>query len=140
MAEKVRARVNGAFRTLALWLGLIALTVQGLAPLCFTGAANAAGVQSLVICTVHGFQTIHVDANGNPVPDAPGSGQDNSNCCTGCHLNTGMTVPVVASVAAPSVKPADKIVYAYADPEFLRFPFSYSSRAPPGAMESIIAA
>ena len=132
--------MNGAFRTLALWLGLIALTVQGLAPLCFAGAANAAGLQSLVICTVHGFQTIQLDANGNLVPDAPGSGQDNLNCCTGCHLNTGMTVPRVASVAAPSVKPAAKIVFAFADPISLRFQLSYSSRAPPSAMETIIAA
>ena len=131
MVEKAATRVNGAFRTLALWLGLIALTVQGLAPLCFTGAANAAGVQSLVICTVHGFQTIHLDANGNPVPDAPGSGQDNSNCCTGCHLNTGLAAVAVVALTVLVARPAERIVFAAAAPVSPRLHISYASRAPP---------
>jgi hypothetical protein len=42
-------------RTFALTLGLAALMLQALAPLCLAGTASAGSGQSIVICTVHGM-------------------------------------------------------------------------------------
>jgi len=63
-----------ALRAFALTLGLVALTLQGLAPLCLnmTGAPSvSASGYSIIICTVHGYQTIQIGADGKPAPNAP---------------------------------------------------------------------
>lgn len=63
-----------ALRAFALALGLVALTLQGLAPLCLNmpgGASGPEGVHSVVLCTIHGYQTIQIGADGKPAPNAP---------------------------------------------------------------------
>ena len=90
------------FRTLALWLGLTALSVQALAPLCLAGMMAEGGGSEIVLCTAHGFQTVHVDANGKPVP-APASDQ-NSTCplCAAVSHATTFTTPAVFVLLAPT--------------------------------------
>src|SRR5258708_22158231 len=65
---RVSPYIGRVLRTFALTLGLAALMLQALAPLCLAGTASAGSGQSIVICTVHGMQTIQLDADGNAVP------------------------------------------------------------------------
>lgn len=125
-----------AFQTLALWLGLVALTIQGLVPLCVAGAVGASGTaggHSIVICTVHGYQTIQLDSGGNPVPGAPASDHGNSTCflCLGCHMGLGFTAPVLAQFFAPIVVKREMPEFASAATPSRPQHFSYVTRAPP---------
>src|SRR5258706_4306759 len=85
-----------ALRTLALLLGLVALTAQGLAPLCLGAAMGApssqSSISSIVICTIHGIRTIQIGAHGKPVPDKRAPVQQNSNCPIYTGFQTSNTV------------------------------------------------
>ena len=57
------------FKALALWLGLSALMVHGLAPYCLAGALVSTSGDTIVICTVHGQKTIRIGADGAELPE-----------------------------------------------------------------------
>jgi hypothetical protein len=64
-------------RTLQLWLLAIALAIRFLAPPGFmVGAADAAGLPTIVICTSNGFKQIAIGPDGQPVEhQAPSAGE-----------------------------------------------------------------
>ena len=127
-----------ALRILALMLGLIALTAQGLAPLCL-GAAMAApsshhaGVSSIVICTLEGMRTIQIGADGKPVPNQPAPTQQNSTCpiCTGFQAASAFGAPQPALLIAPAAFKRLPRIFASARPPSLSSHASYITRAPP---------
>lgn len=133
------ARRRRAFQTLALWFGLVALTIQGLVPLCVASPAAAAGGSSIVICTVHGYETIQFDADGNPT-GAPIS-DHGANCflCLGCHIGSGLPPPALAQLFVPSESVRDPFEVAHARAPSRPQHFSYVSRAPPAARDSLTA-
>jgi hypothetical protein len=126
------------FRTLALWLGLAALMVQGLAPLCAPGLMGGGdGTGSIVICTAHGFETVQIGVDGKPLPAAPG--KNASDCCNVCHAPNGFTTPAPMLAAAPFAV-AYMQAAGFAAPIILpRFYSSYIGRGPPPAMSYAIA-
>ena len=122
------------FKTLALWLGLAALMVQNLAPLCAAGLMGGPsdGVASVVICTVHGYETVAIDSNGKPLPSGPA--KNASDCCTACAAPNGFTTPSPILVAVP-------VSVAFMGARVLPLPViapriysSYITRAPPAAI------
>jgi hypothetical protein len=127
-----------ALRAFALTLGLVALTLQGLAPLCLNmmgGPSGSAGGYSIVLCTIHGYQTIQIDADGKPAPNAPVPDQQNSTCpiCTGFHQANAFTAPALVLLVVPTD-------FRRAPPAIMSLPvrplkshFSYVSRAPPAS-------
>jgi hypothetical protein len=131
------SRSNGTLRALALWVGLVALIVQSLVPICVSGTASASGGASIVICTVQGMQTVQIDADGKPVPSAPSSGHETCFLCLGCHLGGGFIAPQFAVLAAPSSPAHEAIAFAEA-PARARPPYRpYSNRGPPASNETI---
>lgn len=121
-----------AFKTLALWLGLIALTIQAMAPLCLPAQA-ASGGSTITICTSHGIETIALDADGKPVKSTPTSGHHNTDCslCSACPMGGGFTAPSVLAFAT-SLSSADAARIVLAAPAPPRPPhFFYVGRAPP---------
>ena len=124
-----------ALRAFALTLGLVALTLQGLAPLCLNmtgGTSGTAGAHSVVLCTIHGYQTIQIGADGKPAPDAPD--QQNSTCpiCVGFHAAKAFTAPQPIALAVPTNFQRAALPVASAPAPSLKSQFSYVSRAPPG--------
>jgi len=119
------------FRTFALWLGLVALTIQGLVPLCAMGPASASGTNSIVICTSHGFETVALDADGNPIEGAPHA--DHSSCfmCLGCQIGGGFTAVMFVAFAAPANVHRETPHIASAPMLARSAHLSYVSRAPP---------
>jgi hypothetical protein len=123
------------FRTLALWLGLTALIVQGLAPLCAGFMTEAsAGVPSIVICTAHGSQTVQIGADGKAVPAAPLTNA--GDCCSVCSVPGGFALPSPILVAMPSSITATYLPAVAAPVIGQRFYFSYLTRGPPAAANS----
>ena len=122
----------GAFKTLALWLGLMALTIQALAPLCLPVPAAASGGNTITLCTSHGIETITLDADGKPVK-APASKHHNSDCslCGSCPVGGGFTTPAEIAFAAPSSTTDTARMIATAPARTRPFHFSYVGRAPP---------
>jgi hypothetical protein len=122
------------FKMIALWLGLAALMVQGLAPLCASGAMDGAGgnIASVVICTVHGFETVQVGADGKPIPHQPAKGM--SDCCSACHAPGGFAIASPIPVTAPCSIAYDVAHIAPAPVVITRFYSSYVTRGPPAAM------
>lgn len=124
------------FRTLALWLGLAALMVQGLAPLCAVGpmgaSGRASGVASIVLCTAHGFETVQIGADGKPLPNQPANTA--SDCCTACHAPVGFTLPAPILAALPSAIAYDGAHLVTAPVPTARFYSSYVTRGPPAAI------
>jgi hypothetical protein len=119
------------FRTLALWLGLAALMIQGLAPLC-AGAMSGSGGASIVICTAHGSQTVQLDSDGKALPGGPAKLA--ADCCTVCHAPNGFTIssPILAALPSEAVH---ETVRSEAAPLILpRSYSSYISRGPPPAV------
>ena len=126
-----------ALRAFALTLGLVALTLQGLAPLCLnmTGApSGSASGYSIIICTVHGYQTIQIGADGKPAPNAPAPDQQNSTCpmCVGFHAVKAFTAPTPIALAVPTNFQRAVLSIASTPAPSLRSHASYISRAPPG--------
>jgi DUF2946 family protein len=125
-------------RSLVLWLGLIALSIQGLVPLCASAATHGSG-SSIVICTTHGYETVQVDEDGNPVAPVPQS--DHATCflCLGCHLGGGFTAPSLIAFALPdrAAQTAPQFIDAAIPASRAHLP--YTSRAPPAAWETIAA-
>ena len=125
-----------ALRAFALMLGLVALTVQGLAPLCLNmmgGPSGSAGAYSIVLCTIHGVQTIQIGADGKPAPNAPSPGQQNSTCpiCTGFQAAHGFTGPELVAFVVPANFQRAPLPIMAAPAPSLRSHHSYISRAPP---------
>ena len=120
-----------AFQTLALWFGIVALTIQGLVPLCVASPAAAAGGSSIVICTVHGYETIQLDANGNPT-GVPASNHG-ATCflCLGCQVGSGLPAPAFAHFSVPSGLQRQPLQLADAVTPSRPQHLSYVSRAPP---------
>ena len=128
-------------RKLALWLGIVALTVQGFMPLCIAGAvaaSAASGGQSIVICTAHGFQTIQLDADGNPLPGSPAPDHSSSDCplCIGCHLGGGLIAPALAAFERQSVSHYERAEFTQTPAPSRPPHLSYVSRAPPALPHS----
>ena len=125
-----------ALRAFALTLGLVALTLQGLAPLCLNmagGPSGAVGVYSFVLCTIHGYQTIQIGADGKPVPNAPAPDQQNSSCpmCAGFQAAKAFTAPAPVALAVPTNVQRATLSIASAPLPSIRSHRSYISRAPP---------
>jgi hypothetical protein len=127
-----------AFQMFALWLGLAALMVQGLAPLCAGGMGGSQGpIASVVICTTHGFQTVQVDGNGQPLSHQNGASM--SDCCSACHAPGGFMLASPLPLAKP-----ERIAYvgrhfASAPVVAARLYASYGTRGPPAAMSHPLA-
>ena len=113
-----------------LWAGLLALTLQGLAPFCISHAFAAEGGSSMVICTAHGAMTVYLDADGKPVK--PSSDQ-NSNCptCTSFHSLTAFAPPVPGQLVPPAAGSVAPRILASAAIAAKPCHFSYVTRAPP---------
>ena len=79
--------------------------------------ANSGPLQSIVICSAHGAQTILVDADGNPVSPAPnGTRHDCALCLVlGAYALTGPTS--TAGIAARSAAAAEVVVRDDAAPD-----------------------
>ena len=132
---RVSPYIGRVLRTFALTLGLAALMLQALAPLCLAGTASASSGQSIVICTLHGTQTIQLDADGNVIPNVPSHDQQNSTCsmCLGAQTARAFTAPAPASVPAPTISArVERSVAASITPS-LPPHFSYVTRAPPAS-------
>src|SRR5438105_159459 len=84
---------------MAAAFGLLAMVVQAIVPLCLTGfpPSKTGGGISIVICTVHGSQTLTLDADGNPTPVSPGKNAPDTQClmCAAFHA-----APLLAPFAA----------------------------------------
>lgn len=97
MADSRTAPRPRAMHVMALLLGLAAMVVQAIAPICLSGfsAQRGSGGFSIVLCTAHGFQSVTLDDNGKPAP-APKDGSD-SLCpmCVAIH-----SAPLLAAAAA----------------------------------------
>jgi hypothetical protein len=121
---------------LALWLGLLALTIQSFAPLCALGLPSrvdaGTGAYSIVLCTAHGFERVQLDADGKSLPDNPSQDQ-NSTCslCAGIHVAGGFTAPsVILIIVQPTLTRQawmTELELAPSPPSHS----SYVSRAPP---------
>jgi hypothetical protein len=120
-----------AWKMLALWFGLVALMVQGLVPLCASGAMGGAvgNIASVVICTSHGFETVQVDGDGKPLPQPPGKSM--SDCCSACHAPGGFNLASPLRLTAPSLVAYNAPLFAPAPIGAARFYSSYVTRGPP---------
>jgi len=130
---RVSPYIGRVLRTFALTLGLAALMLQALAPLCLAGTASASSGQSIVICTLHGTQTIQLDADGKAVPPSHDSQSSTCSMCLGAQTARAFTVPTLASVPVPTISaPVEPIVASSITPSFPPH-FSYVTRAPPAS-------
>jgi len=127
-----------AVSALALWLGLAALMIQGLAPLCLTGAMAATrdGGTTIVICTIHGPETIRVGGDGTTPPT--GSAHDGSDCalCAAFHNVNAFThtAPVLMQL---STAPREISLSRVAPMFIARVHLPYATRAPPVSTETV---
>ena len=123
-------------RTTALWLGLAALLVQAMAPLCLAGfmSAGATGASSIILCTSHGFETIQIGADGKPLPATPAQDQQGTTCplCAAMHATTAFVPPPLALAAAPLSVAAARMSVISVPVPFRKFSFAYVTRGPPG--------
>ena|SRR5258705_3666901 len=128
-----------ALRTLALMLGLISLTVQGLAPFRIAAAmaapASQAGGSSIIICTIDGMRTIQLDADGKPLPEKSAPDQQSPNCptCTSFHSASAFAAPQPALLVAPASYTRLPRMFASASAPSQRSHTPYSNRAPPAS-------
>ena len=135
MSLSFSSNCRRAFRALALSLGLAALMVQAMAPLCLAGlmGAGAAGASATVLCTAHGFQTVVLDAAGNPVPAAPAKNAPDTLCpmCLAFHAAGAFTAPALIVVALALMFMCERQVVATVRAAASRPYRSYITRAPP---------
>jgi hypothetical protein len=122
-----------AMRAFALWLGLAALSVQAMAPLCLAGfmpSSESAGSFPIVLCAAHGIRTLYTDGNNQSQPPSP----DDQNSCPLCSA-----VAQVANFTAPGpILMLLPIAIGLVPESSLARPMrlarraaSYTSRAPP---------
>jgi len=127
---------RNAFRALALSLGFAALMVQAVAPLCLGGliSSGPAGASSIVLCTAHGFQTVALDAAGNPLPSAPAKSAPDSLCpmCVAFHSGAAFIAPALIVAVLALVFSRERPLLALARLGTSNSYRSYSTRAPPG--------
>jgi hypothetical protein len=121
-------------KMIALWLGLAALMVQGLAPLCASGILGGAGgnIASVVICTAHGFEIVQVGFDGKPLAHQPAKAM--SDCCSACHAPGGFTIASPIPLATLSSIAYDGTHIAPTLVDTVRFYSSYVTRGPPHAI------
>ena len=123
-------------RTTALWLGLAALLVQAMAPLCLVGSmgAGAPGASSIILCTSHGFETIQIGADGNPLPATPAQDQQGATCplCAAMHATGAFVPPPLALAAAPPSVAAARMDFISLAVPSRKFASAYVTRGPPG--------
>ena len=123
-------------RTLALWLGLAALLVQAMAPLCLTGfmSAGVPGESSIILCTSHGFETIRIDADGKPLPGTPAQDQQGSICplCSAMHAASAFVPLSLALTASPPSMIAARMNVISVPMPPRKFASAYVTRGPPG--------
>lgn len=122
-----------ALRALALTLGLAAMAMQGLAPLCLAGWKATPGGTSSIICTEHGREIVRIDAEGKPLPGTPSPSRQDSTCplCAAFQAASLFAAPVVAWLLISGLRLNPRIVVS-SSPATPRPPLSYVSRAPPG--------
>jgi Protein of unknown function (DUF2946) len=145
-AHKVRqalsSEVRQALRTLALWLGVLALTLQGFTPLCLAATSKGASASgnSIIICTAHGFEHLTIDADGKPVPGGPQSGDSSSTCslCAGFHLAGGFVPPLLIFTVIARASEVVPLTIASVPVPPRRFQISYITRAPPASAETTL--
>jgi DUF2946 family protein len=126
------------FDRFALLLGFIALAVQAMAPLCLSGLmdAHSAGGSSIILCTAHGFQTIRLDSDGNPLPNAPAKNGSDSVCplCTGFQAASAFAVPAPIVLALALSFTRERPMIATVPAVSARPYLSYITRGPPPAV------
>ena len=134
MTAAISSTPRRVFKMLALWLGLAALMVQGLAPLCANGgmSGTVGNSASVVICTAHGFETVQVGEDGIPIPHQPAKVM--TDCCSACHAPGGVTIASPIALAVPFSIAYDGAHIAPAPVVTTRFYSSYVTRGPPAAM------
>jgi hypothetical protein len=115
-------------RAIALMLGVLALTLQQIAPPCLK-PASVAHQLTIVMCTAAGLQRVVIDDNGSPVDHEQ---QDHGSTCTLCthHPNKFTSGPSETNTvqAAPAGVLPRPIHHVRSS--LLIFEF-YASRAPP---------
>ena len=133
MMAAVTSQAYRALKAYAMLLGLIALMVQSLAPLCAPGLMGRASgsTASVVICTAHGFESVQIGADGNPLPHQPA--HDFSDCCSACHAPVGFTVASPVPVAAPSRIASESTSFVTPPVVATRLYSTYVTRGPPQA-------
>jgi hypothetical protein len=130
-----------ALHALALCLSLIALVVQGLAPLCITGMMphRARGdVFTIVICTTHGLETVKIGADGKPLPNIPAMGGPGSKCpiCTDLQTASAWTPAPAIALTLP-LDGGRTVLGVTAQSTPVSRPYSsYVTRAPPASSNS----
>ena len=131
------------FDTFALLLGLIALAVQAMAPICLSGLMNVrlAGGLPIILCTVHGFETVQVDANGNPLPSAPAKNGSDSVCplCTGFQAASAFAAPALAVLTLAFIFVRERTIPVRVPVPSGRPYLSYVTRGPPAAVLNAVA-
>jgi len=125
----ISAETRHAVRAVALWLGVLALMVQSLAPVYAALAAGAGEGSSIVICTAHGFETVRVDADGNAI--AGKSSANSSDCCNDYHAAGGFIVPTPVCFPEPFHIASEVSWFAAQHSVTLRPYSSYITRGPP---------
>lgn len=132
MSERVSLGCSRALRAYALMLGLCAVILQGLAPLCLGGMNTPADGSFIVICTANGMQTIPVDDDGNPLPNAPAHDHQVSPCLVCAHVHGPAGFVPSARIAPPVPAVSRQAPLQAYSVESVRHPHnSYVSRAPP---------
>lgn len=99
MTRGYSLRFRQAVDLVAACFGLLALLAQAIAPVCLTGgfaSPHASSGNSIIICTVHGYRTVALDADGKPTLPKPDNGGD-AQCpmCAAAHI-TPVLVPLAA--------------------------------------------
>jgi hypothetical protein len=131
MTHRLKRNGLGSLQALALWLGLAGLILQGFAPLGL-GAMATDGKQ-IVICTMHGMQTIRIGADGKPLAARVDSDKSGAACsvCSDCTAGGGFVLPSPIIASHPvhffETVRTGKDVAAWAS----RLYRPYISRAPP---------
>jgi hypothetical protein len=118
-------------RGFALWLGVCALLLQNLAPFAMSAAASPG--LALVICTVHGRETVHIGADGIILSgqSEPRNGGLACSVCSDCTSAAAFPVPFPVFVSELLALFRERQITA--DPLFWapRDHITYTSRAPP---------
>jgi hypothetical protein len=130
-----RSSFRRRFDFVALLFGLAALTVQAIAPICLSGfpPGRSADGFSIVLCTVHGFQTVTLDANGKPLPATPDKSNPDGLCpiCTAFHAAPLLGVAAAFLLAVLlSWRSVDPVAH-FAPPLLRRAYTSFVTRGPP---------